>query len=100
MQKQPFYCVLNSKLVRHKCEGLRTGESGPGGNFLLNDFLWIWSWTPKSQLLGVHGLHLFADGLQNVEHIASGILEVSCLTEALLLPHLGAIWRNAVGVLA
>jgi len=61
---------------------LRTGESGPGGNFLFNYFLWIWSSIPKYQLLGVHGLHLFADGLQNVEHMASGTLEFSCLTEA------------------
>jgi len=35
MQKQPFYFVLNGLPFMHESESLRTGESGPGGNFLI-----------------------------------------------------------------
>jgi len=38
MQTQPFSFVSNGKPVRHECEGLRTGEWGPGGNFLIQRF--------------------------------------------------------------
>jgi len=73
MQKQPFYFVLNGKTVKHKCEGLKTGESGPGGNFLIQRFfldlelgsIISIAWSPWT-----HGVQT---------------LEYSCLTEALFV---------------